>query len=191
MKNLYKSLLVAFCLIGLLPNINAQAQKSVGKADLYSQLNYNNKVLKYKGGGIRGKFIFDIYSIGLYLEKDMNDPLKVMEADEPMGLQLEITSTLLSKEKLYNAFMKGFHRATEGDTKQYEKRIEDFLTYMNSVEVGDSYDLVYIPNEGTSIYFEGKRRTTIKGLDFKQKLFAIWLGTNAVNKGLKKEMMGR
>ncbi|MEJ2528243.1 MAG: chalcone isomerase family protein, partial [Sulfurovaceae bacterium] len=56
---------------------------------------------------------------------------------------------------------------------------------------GDLFELLYIPNQGVSIYKNGLRKQTIKGLAFKKALFGIWLGKESAQESLKKELVGK
>ncbi len=165
--------------------------KEVGKVRLPLELMYNKKNLLLNGAGIRSKWFFDIYTIGLYLNKKSSDAQSIIDADESMGVRFEVTSKLLSREKFASAFEEGFQKSTNGNIAQYRSRIEKFFNFMHDeIRVGNVYDVIYHKGEGTTIYFEGEKRGTIKGLDFKKALIGVWLSDLPANKRLKKELLG-
>ncbi len=171
---------------------NAKSQvKEVGKALLPKELKYNKKNLMLNGSGIRHKYFFNIYTIGLYLNKKSSDAKHIMEADENMSVRFESTSKLLSKEKLENAFRDGFERSTNGNTGKIRPRIEKFLDLMaQDPGLGKVYDVFYEKGVGCTVYYEGEKQGVVKGLDFKTALFGVWLSDSPVNKRLRKELLG-
>ncbi len=167
------------------------AQTQVGDVKLPNELTYTDATLKLNGYGIREKLFFDIYSAGLYTIHKSSNASSIIKADEDMGLRLHITSKLLSKEKLENAFKEGFEKSTKGDTTPYKTRVEQFLSYLAQVNVGDVYDIVYQKGVGTHVYYKSKKLGVVEGYDFKQALFGIWLCDEPADKGLKNELLGK
>jgi len=165
--------------------------KEVGKVLLPTELMYNKQNLVLNGSGIRSKWFFDIYTIGLYLNQKSSDADRIIEADESMGVRFEITSKLLSRDKFASAFEDGFQKSTNGNLAQYRSRIQQFFNFMHDeIRVGNVYDVIYHKGIGTTIYYEGEKRGVIKGLDFKQALIGVWLSDLPANKRLKKELLG-
>ena len=51
-------------------------------------------------------------------------------------------------------------------------------------------DIIYVPGKGVEIKRDGELIDTVKGMDFKQALFAIWLGEDPADDDLKEGMLG-
>ena len=62
--------------------------------------------------------------------------------------------------------------------------------FSQKAEKNDIYDIIYIPEQGVSVYIKGELKGTIKGLDFKKAVFSIWLGEKPADSNLKKKMLG-
>ncbi len=169
-----------------------RGQTKVGDATLPDKVNFNGESLSINGAGLREKLFFDIYAGALYLNKKNNNARAIAKADETMAIKLHILSGMMSRNKMANAFREGFKKSTNGNIEPYKERIEKFIGFINNeIEVGQIYDIVYETGKGSVIYKDGKEKGYVEGLEFKEALFNIWLGDKPVDKGLKKEMLGR
>jgi len=91
-----------------------------------------------------------------------------------------------------DATNEGFQNSTNGNTAPYKEKIDTFIAvFKDNIKIGDVYDMVYIPGEGTKVYKNKELKSTVKGLDFKKVLFGIWLGNKPADKGLKDLMLGK
>ncbi|WP_108807651.1 chalcone isomerase family protein [Aquimarina spinulae] len=178
--------------IALLTIVSVQAQTKIGDATLPNMVKFNEEDLTINGGGLREKFFFDIYAGALYLKKKSSNASAIAKADETMAIKLHILSGMMSRSKMANALREGFKKSTNGNMKPYNERIEKFIGFINNeIEVDQIYDMVYEKGKGSVIYKDGKEKGYVTGLDFKEALFNIWLGSKPADKGLKKEMLGR
>jgi hypothetical protein len=57
------------------------------------------------------------------------------------------------------------------------------------VEPGDRYSLTYVPGLGTELALNGKSKGVIKGMEFGEKYFAIWLGDKPLDASLKQQLV--
>ena len=91
-----------------------------------------------------------------------------------------------------DATTEGFQNSTNGNPAPYKDKIDTFISvFKDNIKIGDVYDMVYIPGEGTKVYKNKELKSTTKGLDFKKILFGIWLGNKPADKGLKDLMLGK
>lgn len=175
----------------LVASFSMQAQTKIGDATLPNTVTFNEEELMINGGGIREKFFFDIYAGALYLNKKNKDAAAIAKADETMAIKLHILSSMMSRSKMIGAIRDGFKKATNGNLKPYNERIEKFISFLNNeIEVGQIYDIVYEKGKGSVVYKDGKEKGSIAGLDFKEALFNIWLGTKPADSDLKEGMLG-
>lgn len=168
------------------------AQTKVGDAVLPNEVTFNSESLELNGAGIREKFFFDIYAGGLYLKSKSTNAAQIAAANETMAIKLHILSGMMSRNKMANALRDGFKKATNGNLKPLQDRIEKFIGFINNeIEVGQVYDIVYEKGKGSVIYKDGKEKGFVTGMDFKKALFNIWLGKQPADKGLKSELLGK
>jgi len=155
-------------------------------------LSFDGAALTLNGAGVRTKFFMDMYVGALYLTQPRKDPGQIIRADEPMAIRLRILSGLITSEKMEAATREGFHNATAGDSALVQDRIERFIAvFREPIAKDDTYDMVYIPREGTRIYKNGVLKTTIAGLEFKRALVGIWLCEKPAQESLKQQMLGK
>ncbi|MCG8316869.1 MAG: chalcone isomerase family protein [Pseudomonadales bacterium] len=163
----------------------------VGGVDLPEKIEKESKQLTLNGAGVREKFFMDLYVGSLYLTQKESDAGNIISDDDLMALRLNIISSLITSEKMTNATIEGFENATGGNTAPLQAKIDDFLeTFKDEIKEGDSFEMVYVPNEGVKIYKNNQHAKTISGLEFKKALFGIWLSDKPAQKSLKKGMLG-
>lgn len=149
--------------------------------------------LVLNGAGLRDKFMIDLYVGGLYLPQKSSDANAIIAADEPMAMRLLIVSSRITSENLSEAVAEGFEHALGDRQAAMQPRIDEFLNTFKqeAINEGDVFEMLYQPGTGTLISKNGKQINTIKGLDFKSALFAIWLGKEPAQDSLKQGMLGQ
>lgn len=168
------------------------AQTKVGEAVLPNTENFEDASLILNGAGVREKFWIDLYAAGLYLDEKSSDATAIISGDKPMALKLHIVSGLISSEKLIKAVKDGFDKSTKGNTAPIQPQIDTMLGYFkDEITKDDVFDLVYLPSKGIVAYKNGEVRGTVKGKDFKEALFGIWLSNDPADKNLKDELLGK
>ncbi|MEW5737265.1 MAG: chalcone isomerase family protein [Thermodesulfobacteriota bacterium] len=169
----------------------AEARK-LGDITMPDTLSGEGLNLVLNGAGFRTKYFFNIYGCGLYLQKQDKDAKKIIEADEPMGVRMHFVFRKVSGKEMSDMLDKGFTKATKGNTAPIREQIEHLLALLPATLYrGDIVDLFYVPGRGIVCYINGKYAGEDPGLNFKQAVFAIWLGDEPVNETLKKEMLGK
>ena len=171
--------------------ISAQG-KEIAKVEMPDALKRDQAELKLNGAGVRKKFFMDLYVGGLYLQKPSSDAARIIKADEPMAIRLNIISGLITSQKMEKATREGFSNSTGGNTAPLQKQIEEFIAVFKAeIKKGDVYEMVYLPGQGTAVLKNDKPACTIAGMDFKQALFGIWLCDKPAQKSLKKAMLSQ
>ncbi len=108
-----------------------------------------------------------------------------------MSLKLNIVSGFVTQKKFIKATRDGFEKATFGNTKPLDKRINTFINFFSDPIVkNDVFDLVYIKEKGVKACKNGKELGMIEGRDFKYALFKIWLGEDPASEEIKNGMLG-
>jgi len=143
------------------------------------------------GGGKRTKFMMKVYVAALYLKQKSSDAQKIIDADEPMAIKMQVTSGMVTPDKMKAAIDEGFENATGGNVAPIKPKIDAFTAVFKEIASGIVYDFVYVPGKGVEIYKNGQMASTIQGLDFKKALFGIWLCNKPAQESLKEEMLGQ
>ncbi len=185
--------LLSVLIIVLTFALGVNAQMTLNGVTLPAELSFNEQSLALNGGGVRSKFFFKLYTIGLYLPQKSSDGNAVLRADETMAIRLEITSSMIDSDNMSEAINEGFDKSTGGNTTAIRDRINELLKTFSSeaIRIGDVFDLVYVPGIGVQAYKNSSLKCTLAGLDFKQALFGIWLSDNPITEEVKSGMLGK
>ena len=163
---------------------------SIAYAELPSTLDLGDQKLALNGSGARTKYLMEMYVAGLYLAQPSSDPAAIVAADAPMALRLQITSGLVTEEKLVESLNEGFNNATGGKPEAIRKEIDLFRKCLaGKIAKGDVLDLVYLPGHGVIVAKNGEKQGAIEGIAFKKALFGVWLSQNPADKDLKRAML--
>jgi len=181
-----------FTLFIALTAVLVSAQKTIGDVKVDAKLSVEDQNLTLNGAGTREKMFMDMYVGSLYVTKKSSDGNAISAANEAMAIKLNIVSGLISSEKMISAINEGFENSTGKKTAPLKAKIDKFKSFFKDViNKKDIFIIVYIPNEGVSVYKNGTKKGTIDGLDFKKALFGIWLGNKPADDDLKAGMLGK
>ncbi len=163
----------------------------IGGVNMPDTMTVGEQQLMLNGAGLRKKLWIKVYAGGLYLKEPTSNSINIIQADEPMAVRMHFIYDGVSAQKLIDAWDEGFDAALKGDTSSIQAEIDQFNSLFTvEAKEGDIYDIVYLPEEGTRVSFNGKLVGVVPGLPFKQALFAIWLGKKPADDDLKDGMLG-
>ncbi len=184
MKYLLTAMIIAF----ILP-INAQV--TLNKVTLPATMSVGQADLTLNGGGIRKKLIFKLYTAGLYVPTKTKDGNAVINSKEASAIRLAITSSMINSDNMSEAILEGFEKSTNNNLAPIQAKIDELLNTFTkeSIDVGNVFDITYVPGEGVKTYKDGNLKSTIEGEAFKKALFGIWLSDNPVDANLKKGLL--
>jgi len=187
MFNKILAYIFAICLLGS----SALHAKDNATVKFPKTLKAGETVLTLKGVGERSKFFVDVYLGALYLSGKSTGAKALVKASEAMAIRLLITSNLITSEKMAEATREGFEKSTDGSVASIKVQVDKFIAvFQESIEKNDVYNIVYQPAEGVLVYKNDQFKIKIKGLEFKEALFGIWLGDDPVDDDLKLGMLG-
>lgn len=185
MKTILTSLILS-----LFMALPAQALTIKG-VDVKESMRLENQNLVLNGAGVRTKWFVDGYVAALYLGEKTTDAQAVMSADEPMAVRLIITSGMITPKRMSSSTRDGFVSSTGGNIAPIADEVDMLISaFKDSVEKGDVFDLVYLPEEGVTVYRNGEKKTQVQGLEFKKALLGIWISERGIQKSLRKKLMG-
>jgi len=160
----------------------------IGGKVLPDNMKTGNNELIINGAGLRKKLVIKVYACALYLLEKENDAKTIIEADEPIAVKMHFIYKAVDPAKLIEAWNTGFSKS---DISNLQEEITTFNSYFTKDAVkNDVYDIIYVPEVGTSVYMNNELKGTIGGLEFKKAVFSIWLGEQTELPKLKKAMLG-
>lgn len=72
-----------------------------------------------------------------------------------------------------------------------ESQLDIFNAFYRDVIPSDRYRAEYTPENGTTLYLNGKALGTIKGDEFSKAFFSIWIGKNPIDKKFRDRLLGK
>ena len=185
-----KNIFIPILLLTVLFTSQTYGQTEIGGVSLSDTLKIGDDSLVLNGGGIREKFWLDLYVGGLYLTQKESNAQAIIDANQPMVIYLDIVSGLITSEKMIEAVDEGFQKSTQGNIEPLKNEIESFKSvFSETIKEKDTYTIAYSSDEVT-ISKNGKKITSIQGMEFKKALFGIWLGEEPADENLKQGMLG-
>ncbi|TDT43089.1 chalcone isomerase-like protein [Halospina denitrificans] len=190
MKKLICSVFILFCMF----SVTAQAEsREIAGVEIPDTITVDGNELKFNGGGIRSKWFMSLYVGSLYLPEETDNPDEVIGGEQPMAITLDIVSGMITSERMTDATIEGFENATSGNMEPIQEDVDAFMkNFEKEIKEGDHFRIAYLPEEGVVVYRNGEKTGTVKGgMDFKQALFAIWLGDSPAQESVKQAMLGK
>lgn len=168
----------------------AQAQAlTISGVTLPETIHLDKQNLVLNGAGIREKYFIDLYVGSLYLPHKASNQQAAMEQGL-LVIRLNVTSSLITAEKMQDAINEGFDTVTNGNVQSILPEINQFMNLFNEkIHKGDQFSFEFTPN-GLSCYKNGSLLSTIENAHFSNALMAIWLGDDPVQQSLKRAMLG-
>ena len=153
-----------------------------------------DKPLVLNGAGLRRKFIFKVYAMGLYLSAKAESAAAAIDAPGPKRVEIAMLRDVDAKT-FSDALREGIEaNHSEAEVEAIEPRIKQLEAVMQRVgtaKEGMRVMLDWAPGTGTQVSIDGAPADTpIPGEDFYRALLRIWLGPHAVQGDLKRALLG-
>ena len=151
------------------------------------QAQVDGATLTLNGLGLRQATVLkvNVYVAALYVAKPSNDAQAILESNTPKELILHFVRNV-SASDLNKAWQEGFEKQ-KGAFKDHLATLEGWMTDMKT---GQRLTFIHKPGMGVQVDVNGTTKGTIKGDDFAKTFFAVWLGPNPPNAGLKTGLLG-
>ncbi|WP_125723777.1 chalcone isomerase family protein [Flavobacterium ustbae] len=173
--------------------VSAQTQIEVNGVSVPRKIEFQGKSLQLNGAGGRSKMWLEVYVQALYLSQLTQDPQFIIDSDTEMAVRIEITSSMVSSNKLTKAMNTGFEKSAGANLEELRPRIEQLKSFLSdAITEKDVFVLAYNPFD-QNVYVSKNEvlKGKISGFDFKKALFGIWLSDKPVDETLKKHLLGQ
>ncbi|WP_438961745.1 chalcone isomerase family protein [Nonlabens sp.] len=179
--------------VALVATFTVSGQVTINNVKVEQSVTVQGQELSLNGAGLREKLWYDLYVGALYTTVKSDDGNKMVDADLPMVITLDITDENVTQEKMKEAVTNGFSDScTNKERKAIQSEINTFIGFFKDAIVeGDEFQIAYVPGKGTMVSKNGNDLGTISGLNFKRGLFGIWLGDDPADEDLKAGMLGK
>lgn len=151
--------------------------------------------LVLNGAGLRKRFVFQVYAIGLYLAEKKTAAAEAIALAGPKRIAMHMLRDLNAAE--FGEALTAGLRANHDDAamQALEPRIAQLSAIMaelKEAKKGMAIVLDLQPGTGTVVSVDGKPRgKPIAGDDFARALLRIWLGDKPVQDDLKRALLGQ
>ncbi len=149
--------------------------------------------LALNGAGLRTRFFFNVYVIGLYLPEKKTDAAAVLALPGPERVAIHMLRDV-GAEQFTQALADGIKaNHTEAEAQALQPRVKELGAIMAQLKEAKSGMVIALDWTGkeTVLVVDGKPAgAPIQGEDFYRALLRIWLGDNPVQDDLKKALLG-
>ncbi len=167
------------------------AAENIANVDVAEQIQLQEQTYQLNGAGVRSKFFIDLYVGSLYLPQPQHQLEQVLAQPEAV-IRLNITSGLITADKMHDAVSEGFELATNQDTSAIDEQISAFMAlFKDEIKQGDQFTFVTKKDHGVISYKNGQRQGEVSGEAFRQALVKIWLGDKPAQTSLKQAMLNQ
>lgn len=187
MRLLPATTLIGSLLLATAPVALAAEPMQAGGAAFAARMQHVNTELALRNVGVLTRLFFKAYATALYMPAEVS-PTRWRD-DVAKSLEIE-----------YFWDIEAAKFGPAGDAvlaRMYDDTalapIRERLALLNAAYVdvrkGDRYRLAYVPGNGTTLLHNDRPLITIEGADFAAIYFAIWLGDEPVDAGLRDELL--
>jgi hypothetical protein len=176
MKNLLQSkLIVSFLLFFLLINLSFAE-------------NFRTNDLPLRGEATYTYWGFTVYHAKVFVPSEVKD-VQANLGKTPLRLELTYKRDLKREDFIESggAFMK------DNEEIPYQKvsvQNEQMNALYQNVKEGDTYAIEFIPEIGTTLYYNGEKKGVVTGSDFAASFLGIWLSRYSLKRSFTNEILG-
>jgi hypothetical protein len=147
--------------------------------------------LALKGAGLRKRFFFQVYAIGLYVADAKADPIAQGGAKRVAIHMLRDVDAGTFTQALVDGMRPNHDEATMQALAPRIERLSAIMRDVQEAKKGMAIALDWAPGAGTRVAIDGKAAgAPIEGEDFYAALLRIWLGEKPVQDDLKQALLG-
>lgn len=147
--------------------------------------------LALTGAGLRQRFIFDVYAIGLYVRDAKADLIMQPGAKRVAIHMLRNVDADTFTEALVDGMRPNHDAAAMQALEPRMRELSAVMAALKEAKKGMAITLDWLPGTGTQMTVDGRLAgAPIAGEDFYQALLSIWLGPKSVQDDLKKALSG-
>jgi hypothetical protein len=151
--------------------------------------------LALNGAGLRVKFVFKVYAMGLYLPRKSATPEEVLALQGPKRISLTMLREVDAGE-FSEAFAKGMSENNDAATLARlapgVQRMNQLFADQKKLMTGDTVSIDWIPGTGTQIRIKGAAAgEPFADPAFFTAMLRIWLGAHPADASLKEALLGK
>lgn len=168
----------------------AQAANVAG-VKLADSIAVNGQNLALNGAALRKKLFIKVYVGGLYLASKQSNPQAILASDAPRQMTMNFVYDV-DKAKIVEAWEEGLAANTPNASAEVKNAFKTLGSWMEDMKEGQSLQLTYVPNKGTTVTVNGKVKGTLPGKATADAILATWIGPKpGPGEDFKKGLLGK
>ena len=178
--------------LGITLSLAASAQAAtVAGVKLADNVTVNGQNLKLNGAGLRKKLFIKVYVGGLYLAAKQANPAAILATDAPRQMTMNFVFDV-DKGKIAEAWEEGLTANTPNASAEVKSAFKKLSSWMEDMKDGQSLQLTYVPNSGTTVTVNGKNKGLLPGKATADAILATWIGPKpGPGEDFKKALLGK
>ncbi len=164
------------------------AAKDIDGTQVPDTVTQEGKTLRLIGGGVRTKWMFDVYVGALYAEKPTFNAQNLIKSEQVKRMDMHLLRDV-GRDKIMETIREGFERNSKAQLPALQARLDQLAQAVPDLKKGDLLSLTYVPEKGVVVSGVAKE-TVIPGKDFGDALFSCWLGPEPADADLKRKLLG-
>lgn len=181
---------ILLCALALvLALTTAHAEVEVSGARFTESVSLDERTLTLAGTGVATyRVMFTVYAAAFYVPEGTSRAA-ALDDDVPRRLDIHYFYEI-TPEQIIEAANQILDRQLEAREREaIDERLRRFQGWFTGVNDGDRYSMIYRPNEGTELLFNGDSVGTVPGADFARAYFGIWLDDEALSSRLRRDLL--
>lgn len=150
------------------------------------------ETLKLVGAGLREKWFFDVYTMGVYSKSGACGAAAQISGDEVKYLRIDMLRDV-DAEKMASTLKEAFDNNTPASASaELKGKINNFLSYFKKAcTKGTKLEFTYVPGKGTALKQNGAEMgPVIAGKDFADVLWSCYFSQKTCCPDLKRQILG-
>jgi len=168
--------------------VNNSYSANIAGVNISDTYSLNNAQLKLNGYGIRKKWFVKVYIASFYTTKKFSNYNEVISDNTDKVIKLDFLHKV-EKNKVTDTIREAFQSITP-DLPESEAGKKFFAQFLSDFNVGDTLELIFIPDGTVITKHNNKVLGSIKSSRLAFGLLSIYLGDKPVDPDLKKGMLG-
>jgi hypothetical protein len=182
------TLVLVFAALLLMPSQgNARSEDCSSGACFPMQVTEDGQQLVLRSTHLFRWWGFRVYSVALYTAPEFRNGQDIL-GDVPKRLVLHYHRSI-DRGKMIQGAEVVIGRTPDIDMDALRERVDRVNRVYVDVRSGDEYSITYLPGKGTTVALNGNSKVLVEGNDFAHAYFGIWLGSMALNDGLKQALL--
>ena len=159
------------------------------------RLDAAHQELVLNGAGVRTKFIFKVYAIGLYLTEKVRQGREALQLPGAKRVAIAILMNEITADQFMSAIREKLTAGVgtpEGEAIRHGvEHVNEIIDAVKLLKRGHTVSLDFIPGVGTRVMINGEMKGhAIPGQAFFNALLDGWIGDKPVSEALKRSLLG-